>query len=733
MFLPANTAKYLLSIPTVDNDFKVLAFEGKEAVSTLYAIHVELVSDNPNVNLENLLNQPAFLQFGRLGEGFHGLIDDIEVGDSGKRMTHYQLILRPRLHQLQHRYNQRVYQNLTVPQIIAKVCKEHGILADQFRFSIAPKPSTPREYCVQFGETDFDFLQRICFEDGIHWHHQHTAHDHTVVFADNQTAFPILQPTRYLQRCDLVSEEPVVSQFRVRLSTRTSQVVRRAYDLKKPDPSSTSNGAELDPVPSTLHSAAKSDADPILEDYRYSNRYSTGAQGKLACQIALERHRADYELAKGNSDQPTFRCGHLVTLNGHPRGECNQMWLLVSVQHEGRQPQVLEESFSGEDSSEGALTQGYRNSFSAIPSETLFRPMEPAPKPRLSSQTALVTGPAGEEIWCDEHSRIKIQFHWDREGERNEFSSCWVRMASSWAGEGFGHVVIPRIGMEVLVNFIGGDPEQPLVTGCVPNQHTPVPYPLPANKTRSVFKTRSSLGGNGSNELRIEDKKGAEEIYIHAQRDQNIKVEHDETHWVGRDRSKTIDRHQRDHIQRNWSINVDCFKTETISLASLQNVGLAKMLNIGTVYSQNVGLHMNTLVGINQSTQVGRSQSTVIGTAYSLKVGDGTVESATPPEGEEPAPKAKGPGSSLKLDSESITLQVGRSKIVVTDAGIYLDSPDIHLVAGNTVNADAPKDVHLNSGTAQPAPNLPVDAETTQLKGLDITDAMPLLIEGSWK
>lgn len=733
MFAPANTAQFLLTTPTVSSDFKVVAFEGKEAVSTLFAIRVELVSDNRNINLESLLNHPAFLQFGLRGEGIHGLIDDIEVGDSGKRMTRYFLTLRPRLYQLQHRHNQRVYQNMTVPQIIVKVCKEYGILGDQLRFNIAPKPSIPREYCVQFGETDFDFLQRLCFEDGIHWHHQHTANEHTLVFADNQTAFAILQPTRYQQGSGMAAEDPVVNHFGVRLSTRTSQVVRRGYDLKKPDPKTASSGVKLDPVPSTLHSIAKSDAAPVLEDYRYANNYSTGAQGKKLSQIALEGHRADYQLAKGGSDQPTFRCGHLVTLSEHPRDEYNQMWLLVSVRHEGRQPQVLEESATIDSSTDGSFTQGYRNTFSAIPAETFFRPQEPAPKPRLSSQTALVTGPAGEEIWCDEHSRIKIQFHWDREGERNQFSSCWVRLATSWAGEGFGHVVIPRIGMEVLVSFIGGDPEQPIVTGCVPNQHTPVPYPLPANKTRSVFKTRSSLGGYGSNELRIEDKKGAEEIYIHAEKDQNIEVENDETHWVGRDRSKTIDRHERDHIQRNWSINVDCFKTETINLASLQNVGLAKMMNIGTVYSQNVGLHMNTLVGINQSTQVGRSQSTVIGNAYSLKVGDGSVQSAPPPDGEEPAPPASGPGSSLKLDSESITLQVGRSKIVITDAGIYLDGPDIHLVAGNTVNADAPKDVHLNSGTAQPAPNLPVDAETTQLKGLDVTDAMPLLIDGSWK
>lgn len=732
MFAPADTAQFVLSIPNVRHDFKVLAFDGEEAISSLYAIHLELVSDNPSVDLESLLNQPAFLQWGLKGQSLHGVIDDVEIAEHGKRLTHYHLILRPRLYTLQHRHNQRVYQHLTVPEIIAKVLKEHRILGTDYRFNIAPKPSVPREYCVQYGETDLQFLQRLCFEDGIHWHHEHSTDNHLLVFCDNQTDFALLPPARYQQDSGLAAEEPVVSHFGVRFSTRPSRVTRRDYHLNKPDPKNASSGARLDPVPSTLHSSVDSQAIPALEDYRYPGRYDTGAVGKQLSQIALEGHRSDYQLAKGQSDLGNFRCGHLVTLSEHPRQEYNRQWLLVSVQHQGRQPQVLEESVSSEHLLDSSFTQGYRNRFSAIPSETFFRPREPAAKPILSSQTALVTGPAGEEIWCDEHARIKVQFHWDREGERNDFSSCWVRVASSWAGEGFGHVVIPRIGMEVLVSFIAGDPDQPVVTGCVPNRHTPVPYPLPANKTRSLFKTNSSLGGRGSNELRIEDRKGAEEIYVHAERDQNIEVEHDETHWVGRDRSKTIDRHERVHIQRNWSVDVDCFKRETINLAYLQNVRLAKMMNIGTVYSQNVGLHMNTLVGINQSIQVGRSQSTVIGTAYSLKVGDGSVQSATPPEGEDPAPEARGPGSSIKLDSESITLQVGRSKVVITDAGIYLDGPDIHLVAGNTVNADAPKDVHLNSGTAQPAPNLPVDAETTQLKGLDVTDALPLLIDGSW-
>ena len=227
MFAPANAAHFSLTLPTVSNDFKLLAFEGHEAISNLYAIRIELVSENPNIDLESLLNQPAFLQFGLRGEGIHGLIDDAEVGDRGKRLSRYHLTLRPRLYQLQHRHNQRVYQGMTVPQIIVKVCKEHGILDGQLRFNIAPKPSVPREYCVRYGETDFDFVQRICFEDGIHWHHQHDANKHILIFADNQTAFSILPPTRYQQSSGLAAKEPVVSHLGVRWSTRTSQVVRR--------------------------------------------------------------------------------------------------------------------------------------------------------------------------------------------------------------------------------------------------------------------------------------------------------------------------------------------------------------------------------------------------------------------------------------------------------------------------------------------------------------------------
>ena len=681
MFAPADTAHFVLSIPSVRHDFKVLAFQGREAISELYAIHIELVSDNPNVDLESLLNRPAFLQFGLKGEGLHGLIDDIEVGDSGKRMTRYHLILRPHLYQLQHRHNQRVYQNLTVPQIIAKVLKEHGILADQYRFNIAPKPSVPRVYCVQYAETDFQFLQRLCFEDGIHWHHEHSLDQHLLVFSDNQTDYPILAPARYQQGSGLAAEDPVVSHFAVRFSTRTSQVVRRDYNLKKPDPRSASSGAPLDPVPSTLHSAVRSEATPVLEDYRYPGRYSTGAVGKQLSQIALEGHRADYQLAKGQSDLSNLRCGHLVTLSEHPRGEYNQMWLLVSVEHEGRQPQVLEESVTSDDR-HGDFTQGYRNRFSAIPSETFFRPQEPAAKPRLSSQTALVTGPAGEEIWCDEHSRIKIQFHWDREGERNDFSSCWVRVATSWAGEGFGHVVIPRIGMEVLVSFIGGDPEQPLVTGCVPNQHTPVPYPLPANKTRSVFKSNSSPGGGGYNELRIEDRKGQEEIYVHAQKDQNIHVNNDETVSIGNDQTIGVVRDRITSIGQDETHTVSRNRKEHIRQDVFVTIDRNEVRKIGNTLKEDITASHWVTVGENEKIVIEGVQSIEARTALRTLTREYQLQG-----------------------TERILIRGPAGKIVLDASGITLEAPNIRLKGNVSIVAPAGDQVQaieaaINQGSA---------------------------------
>jgi type VI secretion system secreted protein VgrG len=524
MFAPANAPQFTLVIPTVRNDFKVLAFNGTETISALYSISVDLVSEYPEFDLESLLNQPAFLQFGFKGEGIHGHIAGVSTGDVGKRLTRYRINLVPALHFLQFSHDQRIFQRQTVPQIIEKVLKGHGIQADAFTFHV--KTSPEREYCTQYRENDFEFLQRLCAEDGISWHHQHSREGHVLVFADDQTFFPKLGETPYQQDSGMVAEHPVVSLLSMGFSTRPSRVTRRHYDPERPS--------------LFLESGFTAEFSPELEDYGYPLFFKSEKLGQQLARQALERHRADYQLAEGESDQPCLRCGHFFSLTDHPRDTYNDLWLLLSVTHSGKQPQVLEESVTNATEPEDGFTQGYRNSFSVIPWDVFYRPPMPEPRPMLNCQTARVTGPVGEEIYCDEFGRVKVKFHWDRSERNTENSSCWLRLASSSAGDNFGTVIIPRIGMEVLVTYLEGNPDNPVITGCLINKVTPAPYSLPENKTKTVLRSHSSPATGGYNELSIEDRAGDELIHLRAERDMEQKVGNDSRLEVGNESRVTI-------------------------------------------------------------------------------------------------------------------------------------------------------------------------------------------------
>jgi type VI secretion system secreted protein VgrG len=457
---------------------------------------------------------------------------------------------------------------VTVPQIIAQMLEEHGIQADAYRFRLGPVVCPPREYCVQYDETDLHFIQRLCEEEGIHYHFQHGASGHVLVFGDDQTIFPRLAATAYQQDSGLVADQPVIKRFGLRLETRTSRVTRRDYDFEKPR--------------LTMEAAFHSDFQPDLEDYDYPGRFTERTRGKHLSQRALERHRHDYELAEGESDQPKLVSGHFLPLTEHPRSDWNQLWLLNEVLHEGKQPQVLEESVTSHVGSGDGFVQGYRNHFSATPWDSPFRPALCHPKPKvLGSQTAVVTGPAGEEIHCDEYGRVKVQFHWDREAQADDKTSCWLRVSSSWAGDRYGGIAIPRVGMEVLVTFLEGDPDQPLVTGCLYHKEHQVPYDLPANKTRTVFKTLSSPGGGGYNELRIEDRKGAEQIYLHAQRDWDENIEHDQKIRVGNERHDTVEANSYSEFKGEEHRTTNADRKTEVRASDHLTVGNTQHLKIG--------------------------------------------------------------------------------------------------------------------------------------------------------
>ena len=531
MFAAANTVQFSLTLEGLQHDLQVLSFSGQEAISKPYAFDVELVSERADLALETLLHKQAFLAFDDRGAGIHGQVFRVALGEAGKRLTRYHLTLVPQLAYLELRRNHRIFQKRTVEQIIAQILKEHGILSNAYQMHLE-KTATEREYCVQYGETDLHFIQRLCFEEGVSYSFRHSPAGHRVVFSDHQTFFPKLEkPTPYAQDSGLVADEPVIKRFQLRLEARTRRTTWRDYDFEK---SSFVLQAE--------HSEDTHYPEPDLEDYTYPGGFSDGKRGKQLSQRALERHRIDHRQAEGHSDQPLLVSGHLLALTEHPRKAWNDFWLLTEIHHEGRQPQVPEESISHETGDpERGFQQGYRNRFIATPWDVFYRPQQVYRKPRvLGQQTARVTGPKGEEVYCDSYGRVKVQFHWDREGAYNDHSSCWVRVASGWAGNGYGSISIPRVGMEVLISFLEGDPDRPVVSSCLPNSLNPVPYELPAHKTRSVFRSRSSTGSNGFNELHIEDRVGQELIYLRAQRDLEQKVEHDSRMEIGNQRTVTV-------------------------------------------------------------------------------------------------------------------------------------------------------------------------------------------------
>ena len=576
MFHNANQTHFSLSIEGVSHDLQVLEFSGHEAISQPFVFELELISERPDLDLESLLHRPAFLALNPNGTGIHGLIYRIAQGDSGQRLTRYHVTLRPQLAYLAHRINQRIFQHLSVEKIISQVLEEHGIQSDAYTFQFGPTVYPQREYCVQYDESDLHFIQRLCEEEGIHYHFQHSPDGHVLVFGDDQSVFPKLPATAYQQDSGLVATDPVVKRFGLRLETRSNRVTRRDYDFEKPR--------------LLMEAAFASEFSPDLEDYDYPGRFVERERGKHLAKRNLERHRSDYELARGDSDQPLLRSGHYLDLCEHSREDFNQLWLLTAVSHEGKQPQVLEESITSHTQAKDGFQQGYRNHFTATPWDVPHRPALRHPKAKiLGSQTAVVTGPINEEIHCDPYGRVKVQFHWDREGQGDDSSSCWLRVASSWAGDGYGGIAIPRVGMEVLVTFLEGDPDQPLITGCLYHAAHVVPYELPANKTRSLFKTLSSLGGGGYNELRIEDKKGEEQIYLHAERDWDENIEHDQKIRIGNQRHDTVEANSysefqaEEHRTTHADRKVETRSNDHLSVANTQHVkvGVGQFIEAG--------------------------------------------------------------------------------------------------------------------------------------------------------
>jgi len=334
MAISARNNRFSLSIKGADHELQVLAFTGNEAISTPYAFELELVSARADLDLEAWLHQPAFLAFDGQGQGIHGHISSMGRSSPGTRLTHYRLTLEPQLAYLAHRTNYRIFQHLTVQQIIETLLEEHGILGNAYTFN-SFSSYTPRDYCVQYGESDLRFIQRLCFEEGFHYHFRHSPDGHHLVFGDKQQAFtslnqPTPYPTPYVHRAGMVASQPSIDHFGLRLQASTNRSFRRDYDFQQ--------------ASRTLEAGSSAELNErALENYSYPGRFTEAAQGQLQSQRILEHHQTGYCQASGSSNQPSLCSGHGLPMTGHPNATFNSGWLLIGVQHEGKQPQVLEE------------------------------------------------------------------------------------------------------------------------------------------------------------------------------------------------------------------------------------------------------------------------------------------------------------------------------------------------------------------------------------------------------
>jgi len=477
-------------------DLTIHSFNGEERISSPFHFTLELRSKKPNLDFKKIVGKQATITINIESTPRHinGIVTRFVQGGTTPDLTVYFAEMRPWFWLLTLTRDSRIFQNKTTPQIIADVFKDYPF--QKMKKSLKGSYKA-REYCVQHQESDFDFVSRLCEDEGIFYFFDHTDSDHTLVLADDTSAHkmcPGLKETKFSSVQGSFAND-IVNDVTLEQQVTTSEYAMSDYNFETPKTS--------------LLSKAKGKNTPSLAVYEYPGGYMKKDAGDARSKHRIEAHEEPGLGIRGQGRVRSFMAGFKFKLVGHKRADVNGEYVLRWVSH-------------------SATLDSYSNSFDALPAKTPFRPPLTTRRPLISgSETATVVGKSGEEIWTDKYGRIKVHFPWDRLGTKDDKSSCWVRVSQNWAGKQWGTWFLPRIGQEVIVTFIDGDPDKPLVTGAVYNAEQTVPYALPGQQTKSTIKTNSSKGGGGFNEIRFEDKKDKEEIFIQAQKDMNILVKHD--------------------------------------------------------------------------------------------------------------------------------------------------------------------------------------------------------------
>jgi type VI secretion system secreted protein VgrG len=581
---------------------------GREELSRPYCYELVLLSTDTSVKAASLLGQNVTVELeveGQQTRYFNGIVSRFVRGGGHGRYAVYRATVRPWLWLLSRSADCRIFQGMTVPDVMKQVFRNFGF--SDFDDALSGSYRT-WDYIVQYRETTLDFVSRLMEQEGIYYYFRHEAHKHMLVLADSYSAHatapsyeevPYFPPESGNRR-----ERDHLSDWSASEQIQPGSYALNDFDFTRPK-------ASLQAKTTDPRSHVPSD----MEYYDYPGEYEQAGDGETYVKSRLQALLAEYEQLEGQGDARGLAAGNLFKLTQAPLDDQNREYLIVSTHH------VIENNTR--ESNQGGESR-VQVTVNAIDSRTQYRPRQLTPKPKISGpQTAIVVGKAGEEIWTDQYGRVKVQFHWDRLGQSDENSSCWVRVAQVWAGGRWGAMHIPRIGQEVIVEFLEGDPDRPIITGRVYNGDNKPPYDLPANQTQSGVKSRSSKGGNPDNfnELRFEDKKGEENVHLQAEKDLTIYVKHDESRKIDSDRFKEVVKNEQTKIGIDRSERVGGNETIEIHKNRAEKVFLNESLEVGGNRTDSVGKNETVTIGVNSTTTVGSSMSLKVGMSKTEMVG----------------------------------------------------------------------------------------------------------------
>ena len=600
MAITQKNREVAIETPLGEDVLLLASMSAAEQLGRLFEYQLELASENHQIKSADIVGQNVTIRLDLLSEGktryFNGFISRFTQAPGTGGLASYRATVVPWLWFLTRTSDCRIFQEKTVPDIIKEVFSDLGFTDVEDGLSGSYRTWS---YCVQYRETDFNFVSRLMEQEGIYYFFKHEDGKHTLVLADSAGAhqsYPDYDQIKYEPAGGAVSDEEYISDLSVETHVQPCLYALNDFDFKN--------------TKKDLQTRAKVDRKHAAADYEiydYPGEYTESGDGDDYAKKRIEELQVQYEVVTAASDARGICTGCTFALSEHFRDDRNRKYLITSANY----------NIDGGEFYSGGKGGGecvYSCSFTAIDAAQSFRALRITPKPSISGpQTAMVVGPSGEEIYTDEYGRVKVQFHWDRYGKADENSSCWIRVAQVWAGKKWGAMYIPRIDQEVIVEFLEGDPDQPIITGRVYNGQAMPPYELPGEKTKSTLKSNSSKGGGGFNEIRFEDKKDGEEIFVHAQKDRNIVVENDETHSVGNNREKSVVKDETTSIGDNRTESVG--KNEDISIGEnrTETVGKNENITIGENRSENVGKNENITIGENQDVNVGKNRRHTIG------------------------------------------------------------------------------------------------------------------------